>query len=206
MGDTQEGDDSHAMRTTEQDEVRQLEQQLKDLSCTPYFDGLVYCTTPTNQFKSLYRFGQLDDCAEAIDGLKACMSIKIAKISAYQALTEQIAAYNRVLLTEAEINRVRVTALNNQDLSDTEEELYLAFWRMLLRQAELAFLQYENAIIDEELLLKTEEMLMLVADARVPTRHLLFPCTQARSCIKSEIFKIKMLKCWWEPIPRRIDN
>ena len=32
MGDTQEGDDSHAMRTTEQDEVRQLEQQLKDLS------------------------------------------------------------------------------------------------------------------------------------------------------------------------------
>lgn len=80
---------------------------------------------------------------------------QIAKISAYQALTEQIAAYNRVLLTEAEINRVRVTALNNQDLSDTEEELYLAFWRMLLRQAELAFLQYENAIIDEELLLKT---------------------------------------------------
>ena len=29
---------------------------------------------------------------------------QIAKISAYQALTEQIAAYNRVLLTEAEIN------------------------------------------------------------------------------------------------------
>ena len=90
MGDTQEGDDSHAMRTTEQDEVRQLEQQLKDLSCTPYFDGLVYCTTPTNQFKSLYRFGQLDDCAEAIDGLKACMSIKIAKISNREKALKQL--------------------------------------------------------------------------------------------------------------------
>ena len=90
MGDTQEGDDSHAMRATERDEIRQLEQQLKDLSCTPYFDGLVYCTTPTNQFKSLYRFGQLDDCAEAIDGLKACMSIKIAKISNREKALEQL--------------------------------------------------------------------------------------------------------------------
>jgi len=90
-----------------------------------------------------------------IEALEATPNQQIAQISAYQALTEPIAAYNRVLLTEAKINRVRVTALNNQDLSDSEEELYLAFWRMLLRQAELAFLQYENAIIDEELLLKT---------------------------------------------------
>ena len=46
MGDTQEGDDSHAMRTTERDEIRQLEQQLKDLSCTPYFDGLFIARHP----------------------------------------------------------------------------------------------------------------------------------------------------------------
>ena len=69
-----------------------LEEQLKNLSCTTYFDGLVFCTTPTNQFKSLYRFGQLDDCAEAVNGLKACMAIKINKISNKEKALEQLKA------------------------------------------------------------------------------------------------------------------
>ena len=38
----------------------------------------------------MYRFGQLDDCAEAIDGLKACMSIKIAKISNREKALKQL--------------------------------------------------------------------------------------------------------------------
>lgn len=88
-------------------------------------------------------------------GLELRQNQQIAKISAYQALTEQIAAYNQVMLTEPEINRVRISALNNEELPDSEEELYRGFWRMLQRQAELAYLQYENGIIDEELLQRT---------------------------------------------------
>jgi hypothetical protein len=79
------------MEKTEKTPERQrLEEQLQNLSCTTYFDGLVFCTTPTNQFKSLYRFGQLDDCAEAVSGLKACMSIKMNKISNKEKALEQL--------------------------------------------------------------------------------------------------------------------
>ena len=88
-------------------------------------------------------------------GLELRQNQQIAKVSAYQALTEQIAAYNQVMLTEPDINRVRISALGNEELSDSEEELYRGFWRMLQRQAELAYLQYENGIIDEELLRRT---------------------------------------------------
>ena len=58
-----------------------VEGRLNGLSCTTYFDSLVFCTTPTNQITSYYRFGKLDDCKDAIDGLKTCMRIKVAKIS-----------------------------------------------------------------------------------------------------------------------------
>ena len=78
-------------------------------------------------------------------GLELRQNQQIAKVSVYQALTEQIAAYNQVMLTEPEINRVRIAALENEELSDSEEELYRGFWRMLQRQAELAYLQYEMA-------------------------------------------------------------
>ena len=78
-------------------------------------------------------------------GLGLRQNQQIAKVSAYQALTEQIAAYNQVMLTEPEINRVRIAALENEELSDSEEKLYRGFWRMLQRQAELAYLQYEMA-------------------------------------------------------------
>ncbi len=78
-------------------------------------------------------------------GLGLRQNQQIAKVSAYQALTEQIAAYNQVMLTEPEINRVRIAALENEELSDSEEERYRGFWRMLQRQAEFAYLQYEMA-------------------------------------------------------------
>ena len=77
-------------KTEKTPERKRLEEQLQNLSCTTYFDGLVFCTTPTNQFKSLYRFGQLDDCAEAVSGLKACMSIKMNKISNKEKALEQL--------------------------------------------------------------------------------------------------------------------
>ena len=59
----------------------ELDAKLLGLSCTTYFDGLIFCTTPTNQLTSYYRHGRLDDCADAIKNLQTCMRIKFAKIS-----------------------------------------------------------------------------------------------------------------------------
>ena len=59
----------------------ELDTKLRALSCTSYFDSLVFCTTPTNQMTNYYRHGKLDDCADAIKNLQTCMRIKFAKIS-----------------------------------------------------------------------------------------------------------------------------
>ena len=50
--------------------------------------------------------------------------------------------------------------LNNENLTEEDAEQYRAFWRMLRRQSELAYLQYENGIINEELLHRTLEPLV----------------------------------------------
>ena len=84
-------------------------------------------------------------------GMELRQNQQVARVTAYQALAEQIATYNALLLSEPEINRIRISALNNENLNASEIEMYRAFFRMLKRQSELAYLQYENGIIDEEL-------------------------------------------------------
>tara|TARA_B100000519_G_C13942537_1_gene296824 strand:- start:87 stop:566 length:480 start_codon:yes stop_codon:yes gene_type:complete len=88
-------------------------------------------------------------------GLELRQNQQVARVTAYQALAEQIASYNALLLSESEINQIRNAALNNENLTEEDAEQYRAFWRMLRRQSELAYLQYENGIIDEELLIRT---------------------------------------------------
>ncbi|MDA9902637.1 hypothetical protein N9D99_08985 [Gammaproteobacteria bacterium] len=88
-------------------------------------------------------------------GMELRQNQQVAKVTAYQALAEQIASYNALLLTHPEINLIRNAALNNESLSEKDEEQYRAFYRMLQRQSELAYLQFENGIIDEELLIRT---------------------------------------------------
>ena len=88
-------------------------------------------------------------------GMELRQNQQVARVTAYQALAEQIASYNALLLSEPEINRIRNAALNNENLTEEDAEQYRAFWRMLRRQSELAYLQYENDIIGEELLVRT---------------------------------------------------
>ena len=88
-------------------------------------------------------------------GMELRQNQQVAKVTAYQALAEQIASYNAFLLTHPEINLIRNAALNNESLSEKDEEQYRAFYRMLQRQSELAYLQFENGIIDEVLLIRT---------------------------------------------------
>ena len=88
-------------------------------------------------------------------GLELRQNQQVARVTAYQALAEQIASYNALLLSEPDLNQIRNAALNNENLTEEDAEQYLAFWRMLFRQSELAYLQYENGIINEELLHRT---------------------------------------------------
>ena len=88
-------------------------------------------------------------------GMELRQNQQVARVTAYQALAEQIASYNALLLSEPEIIRIRISALNNENLNDDEKEMYRAFFRMLKRQSELAYLQYENGIINEELLIRS---------------------------------------------------
>ena len=88
-------------------------------------------------------------------GLELRQNQQIAKVSAYQALVEQIADFNFVLLTSPEVSRIRIAALNNEKLTTFEQEQYTAWLRILERQSELAFVQYQAGIIGEELLTRT---------------------------------------------------
>ena len=75
--------------------------------------------------------------------LKLRQNQQIAKVAAYQALVEQIADFNVVLLTSPEVSRIRIAALNNEKLTNFEQDQYTAYLRMLQRQSELAFVQYQ---------------------------------------------------------------
>lgn len=88
-------------------------------------------------------------------GIELRQNQQIAKVAAYQALVEQIADFNVVLLTSPDVSRIRIAALNNEKLTNFEQEQYTAFWRMLQRQSELAFVQYQAGIIVDELLTRT---------------------------------------------------
>ena len=93
-------------------------------------------------------------------GLELRQNQQVARVTAYQALAEQIASYNALLLSEPDLNQIRNAVLNNENLTEEDAEQYRAFWRMLRRQSELAYLQYENGIINEELLHRTLEPLV----------------------------------------------
>ena len=67
-------------------------------------------------------------------GLELRQNQQVARVTAYQALAEQIASYNALLLSEPEINQIRNAALNNENLTEEDAEQYRAFWRMLRRQ------------------------------------------------------------------------
>lgn len=44
--------------------------------CLEYFDIMLYCYTPVNQFSSYYRTGWVDDCVRARDQFGLCIQLK----------------------------------------------------------------------------------------------------------------------------------
>ena len=64
-------------------------------------------------------------------GLELRQSQQVARITAYQALTEQIHDINSLLVTDSEISDIVTRALQNQELTASEERKYKAFFRIL---------------------------------------------------------------------------
>ena len=44
--------------------------------CLEYFDTMLYCYTPVNQFSTYYRTGWVDDCYKARSQFGLCMKLK----------------------------------------------------------------------------------------------------------------------------------
>ena len=64
-------------------------------------------------------------------GLELRQNQQVARITAYQALTEQIHDINSLLVTDSEISDIVTRALQNQELTASEERKYKAFFRIL---------------------------------------------------------------------------
>ena len=59
--------------------------------------------------------------------MKLRQNQQVGRVPAYQALAEQMVSYNAVLLFEPVIIRIRISALNNENLNDDKKEMYRAF-------------------------------------------------------------------------------
>ena len=77
---------------------------------------------------------------------------RTTQITAFQALTESIVEINSIVLLDPEVERIRYAALTNDpDMSESDIRRYIAYIRILQRQSELTFVQYENGFIDRTL-------------------------------------------------------
>ena len=74
---------------------------------------------------------------------------RTTQITAYQALTESIIDINSLILLDGDVERIRYAALTNDpNISEEDTRRYIAYLRILQRQSELAFVQFENGFID----------------------------------------------------------
>ena len=76
---------------------------------------------------------------------------RITQITAYQDVVENITNLNSMILTDPDVARLRMEELSGAQLSEIDEQRYAAYYRMLLRQSELAYTQYENGFIDRNM-------------------------------------------------------
>ncbi|KAL8146444.1 uncharacterized protein C227.17c-like [Apium graveolens] len=60
----------------------------KKLSCTSYFDALMFCYSPVHQLQQYYRAGQLDNCSGKWSGLVDCLTLKTKRSSEVEEILE----------------------------------------------------------------------------------------------------------------------
>ncbi len=84
--------------------------------------------------------------------LEINQNTRTTQITAFQALTESIIDINSLVLLDGEVEGIRYAALTNDpNMSEADIRRYIAYFRILQRQSELAFVQFENGFIDRTL-------------------------------------------------------
>ncbi len=75
------------------------------------------------------------------------------QVNAYQDLINRIADVNKLVISDGEWASIAVKAAENPtELDSIELSRYMSFLMMLTRHADKAYLQYENGMIDHEIL------------------------------------------------------
>lgn len=78
---------------------------------------------------------------------------EIQQLSAYQELVSNIIRANELLATDDALAGLDTKAIEDpSSLTDPERRKYDAFYRVYMRHATLAYIQYERGLIDEEML------------------------------------------------------
>ena len=76
-------------------------------------------------------------------------STRVAEVSAYQDLINQVNNMNELRATNKELAALDIKARQGAELTDLEYSQFLSYWRLQIRHGDLAFLQFENGFISE---------------------------------------------------------
>ena len=84
-------------------------------------------------------------------GLEINDNSKIAEINAFQDLVTEMMVLNRMQIENPNLRAVEVKVFRGDEiLSDEEKSLLNPYLRASVRIGQLAFIQYQNKVIDEE--------------------------------------------------------
>ncbi len=82
------------------------------------------------------------------------LNTKAVQVNAYQALIAELNEFNQLVLTEPGLSDVQTRILNNEEPGDEEDlRKFQAYGYFYFRQADMAYHQYENGLIDESRLI-----------------------------------------------------
>ena len=81
---------------------------------------------------------------------ETALNTQALELNAYQQLIERIADFNLSTLEYPELRVVRAKVEVGETLSQDEEDIFNAFLYLAYRNGDLAYLQYQRGIIDEE--------------------------------------------------------
>lgn len=74
----------------------------------------------------------------------------IAEVNAYQSLISQVNEINQLRATDEELAALDMKAEMNEELSALEESQYQSYYRLAIRHADMAYLQYRKRLISED--------------------------------------------------------
>ena len=80
---------------------------------------------------------------------QTALNTRAQNLAAYQQLCERISEFNLITIQNPELRAVRKQVEAGEELSSDEASILSAFLFLVYRNGDLAYLQYEQGIIDE---------------------------------------------------------